>query len=98
MVIIAVFDLEANAMDAIGAFLNANVNANMYCYIPQGFEEEGKVLKLKKALYGLRQSSKLWYDTLVSAPHGIGFSPNNGFGFTRITRFLFYFIFHVDNL
>jgi hypothetical protein len=76
MAIVAVFELEADAMDVVGAFLNANVNDNVYCYMPQGFEEEGKVLKLKKALYGLRQSPKLWYDTLASALHGLGFSPN----------------------
>ena len=28
----------------------------MYVEIPRGFEKEGKVLKLKKTLYGLRQS------------------------------------------
>jgi hypothetical protein len=76
MAIVAVFGLEAGAMDVVGAFLNANVNGNVYCYMPQGFEEEGKVLKLKKALYGLRQSPKLWYDTLASALHELGFSPN----------------------
>jgi hypothetical protein len=63
------------AIDVVGAFLNANANDNVYFYMPQGFEE-GKVLKLKKALYRLRQSPKLWYNTLASALHGLGFSPN----------------------
>jgi hypothetical protein len=76
MAIVAVFDLEADAMDIVGAFLNANVNGNVYRYMPQGLEEEGKVHKLKKAFYGFRQSPKLWYDTLASALHGLGVSPN----------------------
>jgi hypothetical protein len=38
MAIVAVFDLEADAMDVVGAFLNANVNGNVYCYMLQGFE------------------------------------------------------------
>jgi hypothetical protein len=29
MAIVAVFDLEADAMDVVGAFLNANVNDNI---------------------------------------------------------------------
>jgi hypothetical protein len=67
MAIVAVFDLEADAIVVVGAFLNANVNDNVYCSMPQGFEEEGKVLKFKKALYGLCQPPKLWYDTFANA-------------------------------
>jgi hypothetical protein len=100
MAIVAVIDLETDAMDVVGAFLNANVNANVYCYTPQGFEEEGKTLKLKKAVYGLRQSPKLWYDTLASALREIGFSPNTEeqcLWLHKDNSILIYF-FHVDNL
>jgi hypothetical protein len=76
MAIVAVLDLEADTMDVVRAFLNTNVNDNVYYPMRQCFEEEGKVLKLKKALYGLCQSPKLWYDTLASALHRIGVSPN----------------------
>ena len=41
--------------------------------MPTGFRQKGKVLKLKKTLYGLRQSPRLWYQTLISYLHTLGF-------------------------
>ena len=40
------------------AVLNADVDQDVYMYIPPGFPT--KVFKLNKALYGLRQSPRLW--------------------------------------
>lgn len=46
------------------AFLNGALNENIYMQIPEGFNcpDSDKVLKLKKAIYGLKQSSSMWYN------------------------------------
>ena len=51
-------------MDA--AYLNASLKENIYMHQPRGFEvpgEEDKVIHLKRAFYGLRQSGREWYET-----------------------------------
>lgn len=44
------------------AFLNAELKDDVYMYAPEGVSlPQGKIFKLKKALYGLRQSPREWY-------------------------------------
>jgi Reverse transcriptase (RNA-dependent DNA polymerase) len=38
----------------------------MYMEAPEGYDFDGKVLKLKKALYGLKQAARAWNSKLVS--------------------------------
>ncbi|CAN0102501.1 unnamed protein product, partial [Heterosigma akashiwo] len=48
-------------------FLNSDIDGDVYVKQPPGFVDKDhphKVWKLKKALYGLRQSPRLWYNTL----------------------------------
>jgi hypothetical protein len=40
---------------------------------PPGFEKEGIVLRLEKALYGLRRSPVIWQRTFTTALRGLGF-------------------------
>lgn len=50
-------------MDVETAFLNGKVKSEVYVKQPPGFEDgTDKVLKLDKALYGLRESPRAWYD------------------------------------
>ena len=54
-------------MDAIIAFLNGNLTDEVYMEIPEGFPGAGdptKVCRLKRALYGLRQAPRVWYDKI----------------------------------
>lgn len=60
LAIIAKFDLETLQLDAVNAFVHANLDEIVYMRLPPGFEKEGKVLLLNKALYGLRRSPLLW--------------------------------------
>ncbi|POS85479.1 hypothetical protein EPUL_002299 [Erysiphe pulchra] len=48
--------------DVPTAFLNPDLNIDLYMDIPQGFEKEGYVVKLYKRLYGLIQAAALWCD------------------------------------
>ena len=59
--------------DVKGAFLYADLFENEYIFVrpPPGWKDHhrfrGKILKLKKALYGLRQAPRRWYTTLTNA-------------------------------
>jgi hypothetical protein len=61
-------------MDVKTAFLNGELDEEIYMDKPDGYVVEGqerKVCKLLKSLYGLKQASKQWYEkydkTLTSA-------------------------------
>ncbi|KAJ9551882.1 hypothetical protein OSB04_015927 [Centaurea solstitialis] len=54
-------------MDVKSAFLYGNIDEEVYVSQPPGFEDPkypDKVYKLRKALYGLHQAPRAWYDTL----------------------------------
>jgi hypothetical protein len=63
-------------MDAKSVFLNGNLKEEVYVHQPPGFTipgKEGKVLCLRKALYGLRQTPRAWNGKLDSTLKGMGF-------------------------
>ncbi|GJS63521.1 retrovirus-related pol polyprotein from transposon TNT 1-94 [Tanacetum coccineum] len=67
------FDAHMNMvvyqMDVKTAFLNGNLQEEVYVSQPDGFVDPYKpnyVYKLKKALYGLKQAPRAWYDMLSS--------------------------------
>lgn len=52
-------------MDVETAFLNGTIKSEVYIYPPDGYEiQPNKVYRLKKALYGLRESPRDWYDCI----------------------------------
>ena len=52
---------DLHQMDVCNAFLNASLpDENTYMLMPQGYEKEGKVMRLKKALYGLKNLPREW--------------------------------------
>jgi len=63
-------------MDVKSAFLNGNLEEEVYMEQPEGFSLTDKfdyVYKLKKALYGLKQASRAWYSRLDKYLHDNGF-------------------------
>ena len=63
--IAAKFDLELEQMDAINAFVHCDLDEVVYMRMPPSFEKYGKILRLRKALYGLRRSPLLWQKDLT---------------------------------
>jgi hypothetical protein len=63
-------------MGVKSAFLNGDLKEEAYMHQPPGFAipgKEGKVLRLRKALYGLRQALRAWNAKLDSSLKGMGF-------------------------
>jgi len=60
MAIAARFDLELVQYDVVNAFINASLTETIYMRMLISYRTSGKVLLLKRALYGLRQSLLLW--------------------------------------
>lgn len=56
------FNFKVNQLDVCSAFLNGDIDDDVYIVLPKGFDKnEGKFAKLKKSLYGLKSSPKNWY-------------------------------------
>ena len=54
-------NLIIHQMDAVTAFLNANLHDEIYMHQPEYFNDDLNMFcKLKKSNYGLKQSSRLW--------------------------------------
>ncbi len=83
LAIAAMEDLELETVDVSTAFLNGNIDAEIYIKIPEGLEVEGKpspgedlkrwVLQLLKGLYGIKQGPRIWSLKLHSVLTSIGF-------------------------
>ena len=64
LALVAIYDLELEQLDVKTAFLHGDLDEDIYMEQPEGFVVEGKselVCKLKKSLYGLKQSPRQWY-------------------------------------
>ena len=60
-------DLKSKQGDVTAAFLHAELEEGeeVYVAMPQGFKKPGKVLKLRRTLYGLRQSPRAFWKYMV---------------------------------
>ncbi|SYW74524.1 uncharacterized protein UHO2_01390 [Ustilago hordei] len=70
----AVQDWEMDSIDVKQAYLNSTIHHDVYLKPPVGIEiPPGKVLKVVKGLYGLKQSGREWNIELDSHLRTIGF-------------------------
>ena len=77
--IAAIYDLHIHQMDVKTAFLNGDLEEEIYMDQPEGFIElglENKVCKLNKSLYGLKQAPKMWHEKFDSCMIANGFKSN----------------------
>ncbi|GJS05047.1 putative ribonuclease H-like domain-containing protein [Tanacetum coccineum] len=73
-------------MDVKSAFLYGKIEEEVYVYQPPGFEDPeftNRVYKVEKALYGLHQAPRAWYETLST------YLLDNGFHKGQIDKTLF---------
>lgn len=73
--------LKLHQMDVTTAFLNGELHEEIYMKQPEGFVTEGReklVCKLKRSLYGLKQSPRCWNQTLDSELKKMGFVQSTG--------------------
>ncbi|KAE8661030.1 Importin subunit beta-1 [Hibiscus syriacus] len=55
-------------LDVKNVFLNGDLSEEVYMDFPSGFEEEkGRLCRLKKSLYGLKQSPRAWFIRFAKA-------------------------------
>ncbi len=67
-------------MDVKNAFLHGDLQEEVYMEIPPGFsncETEGKVCKLMKSLYGLKQSPRAWFGRFSKEVCSLGYQQSN---------------------
>jgi hypothetical protein len=76
MAIVTKMDLELHQLDIKTTFLNGELKEDIYMLQPKDFQIKGheeKVYKLKRLLYGFKQSSRQWYLKFHQAILEIGF-------------------------
>ena len=75
------FRSRLHQLDVKNAFLHGDLQEEVYMEIPPGFSNantKGKVCKLKKSLYGLKQSPRAWFDRFRQAMCNMGYKQCNG--------------------
>ena len=63
-------------MDVTGSYLYGHIDQPIYLKLPPGTyenEKNKKICKLNKALYGLRQIGRIWYEVLNKILQQMGF-------------------------
>ncbi|KAL4032975.1 hypothetical protein IC575_006058 [Cucumis melo] len=77
--IVALKNLLIHQMDVKTAFLNGDLEEEIYMEQPEGFIvhcQESKVCKLDKSLYGLKQAPKKWHEKFDNLLMSKGFKVN----------------------
>ena len=75
------FSWKLHQLDVKNAFLHGDLQEEVYMEIPPGFgtsETMGKVSRIKKSLYGLKQSPRAWFDRFKRVVCGMGYGQCNG--------------------
>jgi hypothetical protein len=96
-------DLEIHQMDIKTAFINADLEEDMYMEQPKGFTQRDKHLmyKLHKSLYGLKQSPKAWNQKLDAFLKNIKFVRSDAvfsMYVAQVKGVKFFIIVYVDDL
>ena len=77
-----ILDLELDNMDVETAYLQSDLEEKVYVKQPIGYEQYGSngeelVCRLRKSLYGLKQSGRNWHKKIDGWFRGYGFHPSS---------------------
>ena len=78
---LADFGWEMHQFDVKNAFLHGSLEEEVYMKIPPGYgatNEGNMVCKLKKAIYGLKQSPRAWFGRFTQAMVSLGYRQSQG--------------------
>jgi hypothetical protein len=98
------FDFEIEKMDVKTTFLHGDLEEQIYMKQAKGYDVKGKkelVCRLKKSLYGLKQSPRMWYQTFDTYMLGLGFTriqEDHCVYFKLIGDHLIYLVLYVDDM
>ena len=104
LAVAASLDYEIWQMDVKTAFLNGNLNKDIYMQQPEGFKAKGKehmVCKLQRSIYGLKQASRSWNIRFDQAITSFGFekSPDEPCVYKRIqAQKIVFLVLYVDDI
>jgi len=100
----AKYNWPLHQLDVITVFLNGTIDEDILMEIPDGFpgcDDSSKVCKINRALYGLKQSPKAWYDRISKwlQEHGLTQSKSDcNLYFCRRNGKLTILLLYVDDL
>lgn len=60
LAIVANRQLKLEQLDIKAAYLNSHLNEEIYMTIPERFPNKGRLCRLNKAIYGLKQAFQAW--------------------------------------
>jgi hypothetical protein len=77
--IVAQEDLEFQGLDISTAFLHGDLHEELYMRLPRGSvgDYDGKIVRLRKSLYGLKQAGRCWNEKLDAWLKAEGWVPND---------------------
>jgi hypothetical protein len=71
--------LEIRQLDVVSAYPRSELHAEVYMRPPEALDApKGKVLRLRRSLYGLKQSGREWYIEACKGLKNLGFYPCHG--------------------
>lgn len=105
LAIAAAQDYEIHQMDVKTAFLNGDLQEDIYMEQPDGYRATGSkanhVWKLNKSLYGLKQAGRAWNKKMDAALIDLGFRPTHSDSCVYVRRsgdIVMYLLVYVDDL
>jgi hypothetical protein len=98
MALACAFNLKAMQYDVPSAFLNAFLDRTLYVRTPDGFQDKyGQILRLLRALYGLKEAPRLWAIHFQESLRNLGLHPVQGFPCLWMNERIILF-FYVDDI
>lgn len=84
--VVASRDLALHQLDIKTAFLNGELEEEVYVEQPPGYVEDSRACHLHKALYGLRQAPRAWHMTLKAVLEKLGFRASDADGGLYVSK------------